>query len=97
MKKCLELFPVISAKIYGGFKNCTRPGIQYPGTWLWEVRCRGDLPNPGNVPSLIKSHDRGKGGYFGNHKVISYHWQLTRCAQPLGQLSLYLLNDINSL
>ena len=47
--------------------------------------------------STIKSHDRGKGGYFGNHKVISYHLQLTRGAQPPGQLSLYLLNDINSL
>ena len=47
--------------------------------------------------STIKSHDRGKPGYFGNHKVISYHLQLTRGAQPPGQLSLYLLNDINSL
>ena len=47
--------------------------------------------------SAIKSHDRGKRGYFGNHKVISYHLQLTRGAQPPGQLSLYLLNDINSL
>ena len=47
--------------------------------------------------STIKSHDRGKRGYFGNHKVISYHLQLTRGAQPPGQLSLYLLNDINSL
>ena len=28
--------------------------------------------------STIKSHDRGKRGYFGNHKVISYHLQLTR-------------------
>ena len=27
--------------------------------------------------STIKSHDRGKLGYFGNHKVISYHSQLT--------------------
>ena len=45
----------------------------------------------------IKSHDRGKRGYFSNHKVISYHLQLTRGAQPPGQLSLYLLNDINSL
>ena len=29
-----------------------------------------------------------KRGYFGNHKVISYHLQLTRGAQPSGQLSL---------
>ena len=27
--------------------------------------------------STIKSHDRGKRGYFGNHKVISHHLQLT--------------------
>ena len=47
--------------------------------------------------STIKSLDRGKRGYFGNHKVISYHLQSTRGAQPPGQLSLYLLNDINSL
>ena len=47
--------------------------------------------------STIKSHDREKGGYFVNHKVISYHLQLTRGAQPTGQLSLYLLNDIKSL
>ena len=47
--------------------------------------------------STIKSVDRGKRGYFGNHKVISYHLQLTRGAQPSGQSSLYLLNDINSL
>ena len=45
----------------------------------------------------IKSHDRGKRGYFGNHNVISCYLQLTRGAQPSGQLSLYLLNDINSL
>ena len=38
--------------------------------------------------STIKSHDVGKEGYFGNHKVISYHLQLTRGAQPPGQLSL---------
>ena len=47
--------------------------------------------------STIKSHDGGKRGHFGNHKVISYYLQLTRAAQPPGQLSLYLLNDINSL
>ena len=47
--------------------------------------------------STIKSYDLGKLGYFCNHKVISYHLQLTRGAQPPGQLSLYLLNDINSL
>ena len=47
--------------------------------------------------SFNKSHDRGKRGYFGNHKVISYHLPLTRGAQPPGQLSLYLLNDLNSL
>ena len=47
--------------------------------------------------ATIKSHDRGKRGYFGNHKVISYHLQLSRGAQPPGQLSLYLLDDINSL
>ena len=47
--------------------------------------------------STIRSHDRGKRGYFGNTKVISYHLQLTRGTQPPGQLSLYLLNDINSL
>ena len=39
----------------------------------------------------------GKRGYFGNHKVISYHLQLTRGAQPPRQLFIYLLNDINSL
>ena len=38
--------------------------------------------------STIKSHDRGKRGYFVNHKVISYHLQSTRSAQPPGQLSL---------
>ena len=38
--------------------------------------------------STIKSHDHGKRGYFGNYKVISYHLQSTRSAQPPGQLSL---------
>ena len=38
--------------------------------------------------STIKSHDGGKEGYFGNHKVNSYHLQSTRSAQPPGQLSL---------
>jgi len=47
--------------------------------------------------STIKSHDRRKRGYFGNHKVISYHLQLSRGAKPPRQLFLYLLNDINSL
>ena len=38
--------------------------------------------------STIKSSDRGKRGYFGNHKVINYYLQSTRSAKPPGQLSL---------
>ena len=45
----------------------------------------------------IKSHDHEKEGHFCNCRGISIHLPLTRGVQPSGQLSLYLLNDFNSL
>ena len=45
----------------------------------------------------IKSHDGGKGGHFCHCNVISNHLPLTRGAPLVGQLSLYLDNDLSSL
>ena len=45
----------------------------------------------------IRSHDGGKEGHFCNCGDTSIHLPLTRSAQPSGQLSLYLLNEFNSL
>ena len=45
----------------------------------------------------IRSHDGGKKGHFCHCGDTSIHLPLTRSAQPLGQLSLYLLNEFNSL
>ena len=45
----------------------------------------------------IRSHDSGKEGHFCNCGDTSIHLPLTRSAQPSGQLSLYLLNEFNSL
>ena len=45
----------------------------------------------------IRSHDSGKERHFGNCGDTSIHLPLTRSAQPSGQLSLYLLNEFNSL
>ena len=41
--------------------------------------------------STIKTHDRGKLGYFGNHMVIGYYLQLTRGAQPPGHPFTYFM------
>ena len=45
----------------------------------------------------IRSHDGGKEGHFCKSGDTSIHLPLTRSAQPSGQLSLYLLNEFNSL
>ena len=45
----------------------------------------------------IRSHNGGKEGHFCNCGDTSIHLPLTRSAQPSGQLSLYLLNEFNSL
>ena len=47
--------------------------------------------------STIKSHDGGKGGHFCHCDGKSINLQLTRGVPLVGQLSLYLLNDFNSL
>ena len=44
-----------------------------------------------------QSDDHGKEGHFWSCKGTNTHLPLTRDAQPSGQLSLYLLNDLNSL
>ena len=50
------LYKIESMRSSGEPDNCTRPGTQYPGTWALIVPCPGDLPNPGNVSSLVFSH-----------------------------------------
>ena len=44
--------------------------------------------------STIKSHDGGKGGHFYHHNGIINQLQLTRGTPLVGQLFLYLLNDL---
>ena len=44
-----------------------------------------------------KTHDHRKQGHFCNCRGTNTHLPLTRDAQPSGQLSLYLLNYLNSL
>ena len=45
----------------------------------------------------IKGHDGGKEGHLCNCNGMSNHLSLTRGAPLVGQLSLYLLNDLSSL
>ena len=45
----------------------------------------------------IRSRDGGKEGHFCNCGDTSNPLPLTRSAQPSGQLSLYLLNELNIL
>ena len=57
------------------------------------------LPNHVSLEQnlTIRSHDCGKEGHFCNCGDTSIHLPLTRSAQPSGQLSLFLLNEFNSL
>ena len=45
----------------------------------------------------IKSHELGNEGHFCNCSGTSIHLPLTRGSQPLGQLSLNLLNNLDFL
>ena len=87
----------------GHVKNITKPQVTFTLVEQVEQekvtfiltpfqKSRNTLPQSTHIflrqISTIKSHDGGKEGYFGNHKVNSYHLQSTRSAQPPGQLSL---------
>ena len=45
----------------------------------------------------IRSHEQGKKGHFCHCSDTNIHLPLARSAQPSGQLSLYLLNDLSGL
>ena len=73
----------------------TSTGAQNRAVWSKNVYKALHISLEQNLTN--RSHDGGKEGHFCNCGDTSVHLPLTRSAQPLGQLSLYLLNEFNSL